>query len=54
MAVRAFICGISGTGIDQEEAAFLRTADPFGLILFRRNVDNPAQVQALTAKVREI
>jgi beta-N-acetylhexosaminidase len=54
MAVRAFICGISGTGIDQEEAAFLRTADPFGLILFRRNVDNPAQVQALTAKFREL
>jgi beta-N-acetylhexosaminidase len=51
---RAFICGISGTGIEPDEAAFLREADPFGLILFKRNVDNPAQVKALTAKFRDL
>ncbi len=51
---RAFICGISGTGIEPDEAAFLRETDPFGLILFKRNVDNPAQVKALTAKFRDL
>ena len=50
---RAFICGISGTGIEPDEVAFLRETDPFGLILFKRNVDNPVQVKALTAKFRE-
>jgi beta-N-acetylhexosaminidase len=54
MAARAFICGISGTGIEPDEAAFLRATDPFGLILFKRNVDNPAQVKALTAKFRDL
>jgi len=45
---------ISGTGIEPDEAAFLRATDPFGLILFKRNVDNPAQVKALTAKFRDL
>jgi beta-N-acetylhexosaminidase len=54
MAVRAFICGISGTGISSDEAAFLRDTDPFGLIVFKRNVENPAQVAALTASFRDL
>ncbi len=54
MAVRAFICGISGTEVSPEEAAFLRAADPFGLILFRRNVESPAQLKALTASFRDL
>lgn len=54
MAVRALICGISGPGIEPDEAAFLREADPFGLIIFRRNVESPAQLQALTASFRDL
>src|SRR5262245_46046950 len=45
----AFITGLAGTALTAEERAFLRDADPWGLILFRRNVDNPEQVRALIA-----
>jgi beta-N-acetylhexosaminidase len=51
---RAFITGLSTLTPDAEERAFLRDADPWGLILFRRNVDNPEQVRALTSAFRDI
>lgn len=35
------------------EAGFFRAADPFGFILFARNVEAPEQVRALTASLRE-
>ena len=35
------------------ERAFMRDADPWGLILFARNVENPDQVSRLTASFRE-
>ena len=47
MAVRAFITGLKGTAITCEERAFLRDAAPFGLILFKRNIADPAQLRAL-------
>jgi beta-N-acetylhexosaminidase len=53
-AARAFICGLSGTALSRDEAAFLRDARPFGVILFRRNADNPAQIRRLCADIREI
>jgi beta-N-acetylhexosaminidase len=48
MAPAAFITGISGLSLTSDERAFLREADPWGLILFKRNVQDPAQVTALT------
>jgi beta-N-acetylhexosaminidase len=54
MAVRAFICGVSGIEIGPDEAAFLRATEPFGLIVFKRNVQSPEQVRALTASFREL
>ena len=36
-----------------DEVAFLRDAAPWGLILFARNIDTPAQVAALTAALRD-
>ena len=54
MMARAFICGLSGPAITPDEAAFLREAAPWGLILFKRNVDDPAQVKALTSEFRNI
>ncbi len=54
MMARAFICGLSGLSITSDEAAFLREAAPWGLILFKRNIDNPAQVKALTTEFRNI
>jgi beta-N-acetylhexosaminidase len=47
MAARAFITGLQGTSLASTERAFLRDADPWGLILFRRNVDTPEQVRRL-------
>jgi len=53
MTARAFIAGLSGTILTPPERAFLREADPWGLILFKRNIDNPDQVVRLTAAFRE-
>src|SRR2546423_12410529 len=49
---RAFISGISGLTLTGEERAFLREADPWGLILFKRNVAKPEQVSALVEDFR--
>jgi beta-N-acetylhexosaminidase len=53
MPARAFITGLSGLDISADERAFLREANPWGLILFKRNVDNPQQVLRLTDAFRE-
>jgi beta-N-acetylhexosaminidase len=50
----AFICGCAGTVLGPDERAFIRQSQPWGLILFKRNVENPAQMRALTASFREI
>jgi len=52
MSVKAFICGCAGLALSAEERAFIADAQPWGLILFKRNVDTPAQVRALTASFR--
>lgn len=54
MAQRAFIAGVSGLALTDEERGFFHDAQPWGFILFRRNVDNPAQVRALTDSLREL
>ena len=51
--VSALITGISGLTLTVEERAFLRDAAPWGLILFKRNIDTPAQVRALTRDFRD-
>lgn len=53
MTARAFITGLSGPAIGADEADFFRQAAPWGLILFKRNIESPAQVKALTAHFRE-
>lgn len=45
--------GIAGLSLTRDEAAFFRAADPWGFILFARNVDNPDQLRRLTADLRE-
>lgn len=54
MTVRAFITGLAGTGITADERALLRDAEPWGLILFKRNIESPDQVRRLTAEFRAI
>src|SRR5882757_7206938 len=53
MMPRAFITGLAGATLTAEERSFLRDARPWGLILFKRNVETPAQVGALTAAFRD-
>lgn len=45
--------GISGLSLTADEAAFFRDADPWGFILFGRNVDHPDQLRRLTGQLRE-
>jgi beta-N-acetylhexosaminidase len=47
MAPRAFISGLSGLTLTADERAFLREARPWGLILFKRNVQDKNQVIGL-------
>jgi beta-N-acetylhexosaminidase len=54
MSHRAFIAGCSGLALSADERAFFAEARPWGLILFRRNIDHPDQVRALTESFREI
>src|SRR5437867_2166042 len=53
MQSRAFITGISGPELTASERDFLRAERPWGFILFKRNVDSPAQVMRLVAELRE-
>ncbi len=53
MSHRACILGCAGTTLSAEEVAFFRDARPWGFILFRRNIESPAQVRALTAALRD-
>lgn len=52
MSTRAFITGVSGLELTAEERAFLRAERPWGFILFKRNIDNPAQVARLVEEMR--
>ena len=52
MAPRAFITGLAGLTIAPQEREFLRATDPWGLILFKRNIDSPAQVFDLVQDFR--
>ncbi|WP_135448689.1 glycoside hydrolase family 3 N-terminal domain-containing protein [Tabrizicola caldifontis] len=48
----ATIFGCAGPVLLQDERAFFREADPFGFILFARNIESPDQLRRLTADLR--
>ena len=50
---RAIILGCRGPELGSAERAFLREANPWGFILFGRNVETPAQLSRLTADLRD-
>lgn len=52
MTIRAFIAGCAGLELAPGERAFFARTQPWGFILFRRNIANRAQVSALTAALR--
>jgi beta-N-acetylhexosaminidase len=52
MNMRAFITGIAGLELSAAEREFIRIERPWGFILFKRNIENPAQVTKLVAELR--
>jgi beta-N-acetylhexosaminidase len=48
----AAIFGCEGAVLGRDEAAFFRDFDPFGFIIFARNVETPDQLRRLTADLR--
>jgi beta-N-acetylhexosaminidase len=52
MTKRAFIIGVSGTELSAAEREFIRAQRPWGFILFKRNIDAPAQVTQLVGELR--
>lgn len=52
MALSA-ILGVEGTSLNAWERDFLREADPWGFILFARNIEEPSQLRRLTSALRE-
>ena len=52
MGVSAAIFGCSGPWLTEGEKAFFAEAQPWGFILFKRNVETPDQVRALVEALR--
>lgn len=53
MAARAVIFGCGGTALSAAERGFFAEAEPWGFILFARNVESPEQLRRLTGSLRE-
>ncbi|SEL32419.1 beta-N-acetylhexosaminidase [Pacificibacter marinus] len=49
----AYILGCAGLSLSAQEKAFFRDANPWGFILFARNVDTPDQLSRLTQELRD-
>jgi len=54
MTIRALILGCSGYELTPEEVLFFKEVQPWGFILFKRNVSGPEQVRALCDSLREL
>ncbi len=52
-APRAVIFGCAGHRLTPAERRLYHAAQPWGVILFSRNIENPAQLAALTAELRD-
>jgi beta-N-acetylhexosaminidase len=52
MSSRAFITGVSGPELTAAEREFIAAERPWGFILFKRNIETPAQVILLVRELR--
>lgn len=50
--MRAFICGLAGPKLSDDERQFLRDQLPWGVILFARNLESADQIKTLTGDIR--
>ena len=53
MSAGLFCVGVAGTALTPSERRILDASPPFGVILFRRNIESAEQVRELVATVRE-
>jgi beta-N-acetylhexosaminidase len=53
VSISAAIYGCAGPKLDEAERRFFRSADPFGFIVFLRNIETPDQVRRLVGELRE-
>ncbi len=53
MTRRALTLSLEGARLTAREAALIKAARPFGVILFGRNVETPDQLRALTDAIRD-
>ena len=53
MTIASVIYGLAGTRLGPDEKAFFRDIDPWGFILFARNIDSIRQVSRLTLELRD-
>jgi len=54
VSARAFTMGCAGIELTADERAFIKDARPWGLILFKRNVEARRQLLRLTSQFREL
>ncbi len=52
--MRAFITGVAGPALTDEERQFLREAEPWGLIVFARNIAGPDPLRRLIDEFRSL
>ena len=52
--IAACILGLAGTELTPDEQRFFSDLQPLGFILFRRNIDTPAQVKALVTSLKKL
>ncbi len=52
--IAACILGLAGTELTPEEHRFFSDTQPLGFILFRRNIETPAQVKALVSSLKSL
>ena len=50
----AIVIGVKGLNLCLDEKKLLQEKQPLGVILFRRNINNPKQIQRLTRSIRRI
>ncbi len=53
MTSASILGGIAGPDLSRAERDFFRAADPWGFILFGRNIDTPERLRRLTSDLRE-
>jgi beta-N-acetylhexosaminidase len=49
-----FVVGFDGTDVTQDLEAFITYYQPFGVILFKRNIKDPEQLFRLTSSLQKV